>query len=134
MPELTREQIIERLRVKSVDILTSRTNVFSAGEYHMHATNDVLGEKYLRYIVAIFLIGDGAGSRTVSVEKLEEDGTTYTMKFKNVPIAPADVRPIPPNYDIEKAILVIEGGTNLYLIADAGSPYATVVYWDSIEA
>lgn len=128
--ETSLESIIDKLRVKSVDIGTSRTKAFSAGEYHMDDTADIIDENKTRCIVLILLIGDGSGSRTVTIEKLEEDGTTYTEKFKNVPIAPADVRPIPPTYDPQKPILVLEGGTNLYLTASAGSPYATIVYWD----
>jgi len=125
------EIIRQKLRVKSVDIGTTRTRAFSAAEYHMHETNHVLSERYMRNIVAIILIGDGTASRTVDIEKLEEDGTTYTMSFNDVPIAPADVRPIPKNYNIEHPILVLEGGTNLYLTANAGSPKASIIYWDN---
>jgi len=131
MNEETLEIIRQKLRPKSVDIGTSRTRAFSAAEYHMHKTNHVLSEQYIRYIVAIILIGDGSGSRTVDIEKLEEDGTTYTMNFNDVPIAPADVRPIPKNYNIEHPIVVLEGGTNLYLTANAGTPKATIIYWDN---
>jgi hypothetical protein len=124
------EIIREKLRAKSITIGTSRTRAFDAGEYHMDATNHVLAEENTRYIVAIFLIGDGSASRTVTIEKIEEDGTTYTLKFDQVPIAPADVRQIPQTYDIEHPILTLEGGTNLYFTGSAGSPKATIIYWD----
>ena len=128
---MTNKEIIrQKLRVKSVTIGTSRTAAFSSGEYHMDEDSDYLAEQHMRYIVAIILIGDGSGSRIVDIEKYEEDGS-YTMKFDDVPIAPADVRQLPPNgYSIEDPILTLEGGTNLYLKADAGSPKATIIYWD----
>jgi len=117
--EMNLQTVIEKLRVVSVNIGTSRTNAFSSD----------VPEYKMRCIVAIFLIGDGSGSRTVDIEKVEEDGS-YTMKFPSVPIAPADFKPIPQSYDPLKPIMVLEGGTNLSFKANAGSPYATVVYWD----
>lgn len=125
VPKLTKNEIRERLVTASVTILTSRTALTAA-----------VGEARTRYIVAIFLHGDGSASRTVDIEKLEEDGTTYTMQFNDVPVAPADVREIPPNgYDIENPIMVLEGGTRPYGIVSAGSGLnATIVYWDDPEA
>jgi hypothetical protein len=118
---LTKEEIRERLQTDSVTIGTSRT-----------ALTEAVPESKMRYIVAIILIGDGTASRTVDIEKLEEDGTTYTMKFNDVPVAPADVRQLPTNYDIENPILVLEGGTTPYGTVSAGSGLnATIVYWDS---
>jgi len=112
--------IREKLKATSVTIGTSDTDAWTEN----------VPENKMRFIVAIFLIGDGTASRTVDIEKKEEDGS-YTVKFDDVPIAPADVRPIPPSYDIENPILVLEGGTNLAFKANAGSPKATVIYWDS---
>lgn len=117
-----REIIMGRLLAKSVSIAASRTAAFS--------TTIPAGK--IRNIVVIFLIGDGTASRTVNFEKLESDGSTYTMKFQSVPIAPADVRILPPSgYDIENPILTLEEATNLYLTASAGTPYASILYWDS---
>ena len=118
---LTKEEIRERLQTDSVTITTSRTALTAA-----------VPESKMRYIVAIILIGDGNASRTVDIEKLEEDGSTYTMKFNDVPVAPADVRQLPTDYDIENPILVLEGGTRPYGTVSAGSGLnATIVYWDS---
>ena len=118
---LTREQIMERLEYKSLSLTTSRQNFFSSD----------VPEKVIRYIVAIFIIGDGSASRTVDIEKVKEDDT-YDMIFNDVPIAPSDVRPIPPSYDIENPIIKLNGGTNLSAVANAGTPKVTIIYWDDI--
>ena len=122
MASLTREQIMERLQTDSVDIETSRTALFAA-----------VPENKMRYVVGIFISGDGTTSRTVTIEVLEEDGTTYTEKFADIPIAPADHRELPESgFDIENAILVLEGGTRLYGTLSAGTTTpVTVIYWDS---
>jgi len=117
----TKEEIRERLQTDSVTILTSRTALTAA-----------VPESKMRYVVAIILIGDGTASRTVDIEKLEENGTTYTVKFNDVPVAPADVRQLPTDYDIENPILVLEGGTRPYGTVSAGSGLnCTIIYWDS---
>jgi hypothetical protein len=120
--KLTREEIMERLKTDSVEIETTRT-----------ALTDAVADRKMRNIVLIRLHGDGVASRTVNIEKLERDGTTYTMKFNTVPIAPASVREIPESeWDIEKPVLVLEGGTRPYGIVSAGSGLnVTIVYWDN---
>jgi len=122
MPELTREEIRERLQTDSVLIGSSRTPLTAA-----------VATRKIRNIVLILLHGDGVASRTVDIEKLETDGSTYTDKFTTVPVAPADVRPIPPvEWDLEKPILVLEGGTRPYGTVSAGSGVnATIIYWDN---
>ena len=117
---LTREQIMERLEYKSLSLTTSRQNFF---------TSDV-PEKVIRYIVAIVIIGDGSASRTVDIEKVKEDDT-YDTIFDDVPIAPSDVRVLPPNYDIENPIIKLNGGTNLSAVASGGTPKITIIYWDN---
>jgi len=120
---LTREQIMERLQVDSVTVGTSRTDFWAA----------VVPERKMRNIVLIELVGDGVASRTVNIEKTEEDLTTHTMKFNTVPVAPSEIVPLPQSgYDIENPILVLEGGTQLTGIVNAGAGLpATVVYWDT---
>ena len=121
MPKLTKEEIRERLQTDQVDILPTRTPFFEA-----------VPERKIRYVVAIIVNGDGVASRTMDIEKLEEDGTTYTMKFEKVPVAPADVRTLPrESYDIEDPIVTCEGGTRLYGTASGNTLYATIEYWDS---
>jgi len=121
MAKLTREQIAERLQTAAVTVAASRTALFAA-----------VDKGKIRYVVGIILIGDGTTSRTVHIEKLEADGTTYTSKFPYVPIAPADVRQLPPSgFDIENPILTLEDSTRLYATANAGTPYAVVIYWDN---
>jgi len=116
---VTRDEIRERLKFKDVNVGTSQTAVFSA----------VVAERIKRSIVAIVLISDGS-ARTVEIEKLEEDGTTYTMIFDDYHVGASAVAWIPPNgYDMEKPIIVLEGGTNLYLKASSAIA-ATVLYWD----
>jgi len=119
---LTKEQIRDRLRTKHVDILPSRTALFAA-----------VPEQKTRYVVALMFNGDGVSSRTVDIEKLEEDDS-YTMKFRNIAVSPADHVEIPESgYDIENPILTLEGGTRLYGTASGNTLYGTVLYFDTPE-
>lgn len=119
---LTKEQIRNRVRVNQVTLSTSRGDLFTA-----------VPERQIRNIVWIGIMGDGT-SRTVEIEKTEEDGT-HTMKFDNIPVPPADQVPVPEgwNFDIENPFMTLEGGTNLTGISSAGSPELTVIYWDGPE-
>lgn len=117
---LTREQIMERLQTDHINVLPSRTPLFAA-----------VPERIIRYVVGIFISGDGVASRTLDIEKLEEDGT-YTMKFRGIPVAPADHRELPESgYDVENPIVTCEGGTRLYGTASGNTLYVTVEHWDS---
>jgi hypothetical protein len=124
---LTKEQIMERLNYATATADTTRGSVFSA---------DVPSDK-IRYIVAIFLIGDRTTSNAVTIEKLKSGHATppvsdnYETIFNSVPIAPTDVRPIPPTFDIENPIIVLEGGSNLSVVATSKGPNVTVIYWDN---
>jgi hypothetical protein len=115
---LTRDQIRERLKFKDVDVTTSRTAVFAS----------VVSERIKRNIVAVVLIAQ-ATDITVEIEKLEEDGTTYTMIFDDYYVEAKKNQWIPPEYDLERPIIVLEGGTNLYLKGSAAIA-ATIIYWD----
>jgi hypothetical protein len=110
---------MERLQTVAITVGLSRTVLFAA-----------VPSGKIRYIVAIIIIGDGTASRTVHFEKLA--GGAYTAVFPYHPIAPADVRQIPPtNYDIESPIITCEDATQLVATANAGNPYAIVIYWDN---
>lgn len=113
---------MERLKADSKTLGTSDTDFWSSA----------VPESKMRYIVLIQLHGDGVASRTVDIEKKEETGS-YTVKFDDIPVSPADIVPLPPHgYDIENPILVLEGGANLAGKVSAGSGLnATVVYWDN---
>jgi hypothetical protein len=124
---LTREQIMERLQTDSKTIGTTRTPL-----------TDAVPDEKMRYIVLIRLHGDGVASRTVDIEKLKRGGSEtedadFTMKFDDAPVAPADVREIPESdWDIEKPVLVLEGGTRPYGKVSGGTGLnCTIVYWDS---
>ena len=118
---LTRDQIIERLSYAQLTLSGSRQNFFAAD----------VPERMMRNIVEILLFGDGTASRTVEIEKVKEDDT-YDMIFDNIPVPPAAVVPLPQDaYDIENPIVVLEGGTNLSAVASAGTPEATLIYWDT---
>lgn len=119
--KLTKEEIRERIRYAQLTIGTSRANFWS----------DDVPERKIRYVVAIFIFGDATATRLVEIEKVKEDDT-YEMIFDNIGVAPTEKVPIPKDqYNIEDPILVLEGGTNLSAVADAGAPEATVIYWDS---
>jgi len=123
----TQEQIMERLQTDSVPIETTRTPL-----------TDAIPDRKMRFIVKIMLHGDGVASRTVDIEKLKKGGdpaedADFTMKFNDVPVAPADVRNIPEgSHDLENPVLVLEGGTQLYGRVSAGAGLnVTILYWDS---
>jgi len=101
-----------------VNIGTSRTAVFGT----------VVPERIKRNILAIVLISDGT-DRTVEIEKLEEDGTTYTMIFDDYRTGTTNSWIPPSGFDIENPVILLEGGTNLYLKASSAIP-ATVIYYD----
>ena len=118
-PSLTLEEIMERLQVVATTLSVTNTALFTA----------VPTGKF-RYVVAIILIGDGVASRTVTIQKLA--GTTYTTVFPSIPVPPAAVQPLPPTtYDLFRPIITCEDATQLYAAANAGAPYAVVIYWDS---
>ena len=120
---LTKEEIRERIRYAQLTIGTSRANFWASD----------IDEYKFRNIVAIIIFGDGSASRTVEIEKVKEDDT-WEMIFDNVPVAPAAIVQLPEGeYNIEDPIIVLEGGTNLSAIADAGAPEATAIYWDTVE-
>jgi len=118
---MNRKDILDRLQ----------TDVFTATTSGANAWDSDIPEHKTRYIVALLLIGDGVASRTVDIEKVEEDDST-TSKFPAVPVPPADVVQIPPSgYDVRNPILVLEGGTNLKGTVNAGDGVKVVViYWD----
>lgn len=123
MSDLTKEQIRERLKTVNVYIGTTRTALFAA-----------VAERKMRYIVYIWLFGDRVASRTVDIEKLEEDETTYTPIFDSINVAPPEKVMLPPKHDIENPIETLEGGTRLYgRISDAAgvSLTATICYYDN---
>jgi len=117
---VTKKQIRERLQTDSVWVTTSRTALFAT-----------VAERYIRYVVALLINGDQQQKRSVKIEKLEEDGS-YTVKFSDIHVAPADNVQIPEGaYDIEDIILSCEGGTRLYGTVSGNSVNLTVVYWDN---
>lgn len=120
---LTRQQIMEKLRIRQVTLSDSRADLFAAA----------VPESRIRYVVGIWINGDGT-SRTVEIERTEEDAS-HTMLFDNVPVPPADQVQVPKGweFDIENPFMLCEGGTNLTAIASAGAPEATIIYWDDIE-
>lgn len=118
--QLTEHEIRERLLVQHRDIITSRTNFFSSA----------VPEGKIRYIVQITLNGDGVTSRTVDLEKVEEDAT-YTMLDEKIPVSPADVRQMPEGaYNIKHPIVALEGGANICGTVSGNTVYGSCRYWD----
>lgn len=118
---ISREIIMERLKTANVTVGTSRTPLTAA-----------VGEAYMRNVVDIVIVGDGETSRTVTIEVLQEDGTTYTAKYTSIPVAPSEIVHLNPNPDIENPIMVLEGGTRPYGTVNAGSGVnVTIIYWDN---
>jgi hypothetical protein len=65
-----RKLILERLKTEAKVVGTTTTDFFSSN----------VPESKMRYVVSIFIMGDGVASRVVDIYKKEEDGT-YTPKF-----------------------------------------------------
>jgi len=121
MPALTKEEIRERLQTVNIYITTARTPFF-----------DAVLERKIRYVVAITLFGDRVSTREVYIEKLEEDGTTYTPKFDSINLAPPEKVQLPvEGKDIENPIISLEGGTRLYGRVSGNSITATCEFWDN---
>jgi len=122
MPGLTEEEIRERLQTVNVYITPTRTPFFAA-----------VPRRKIRYVVAISLFGDGVSSRVVKIEKLEQDGSTYTTKYDYINLAPPEKVQLPINgRGLEKPIMSLEGGTRLYGSIAAGVTIAaTCEYWDN---
>lgn len=134
---LTREQIKQQLRIRRTELSTTRKYLFG-----VNAAASLVPERKIRYVVGIWLIGDGT-SRTVNIERIKEDPSAVdppadadcTMLFPAVPVPPADQVPVPEGweFDIENPFMLCEGGTNLTGKASAGAPNAVVIWFDDIE-
>lgn len=128
---LSKEEIWDRIRVKSVWLMPTRTPFFVAGEEHMAAATDTLVEQYIRYVVMLLFQGNAIVAQSANVEKLLETGV-YAMKFSDVQIQPAAMPQIPNGaYDIENPIISIEGGTNLYGTVNGNSINLSIIFWDN---
>lgn len=128
---LGKQEIWNRVRVKSVWLGITRTPFWVAGEAHMAAAAATLAERITRYVVCMLFQGNAIIGQSGSVEKLEEDGT-YTMKWSDIQIAPAAMPQIPEgSFSLTDPIIVLEGGTNLYGHVNGNSINLTVTYWDS---
>lgn len=121
MPDKIREETRQLLQHDNVYIGTART-----------ALTGAVVERKIRYITTITLFGDGVATRTVWIEKLEEDGTTYTKKYDGISVPPTGTEQIPKEgRDIENPILVLEGGARPYGRVSGNSLNATIEYWDN---
>jgi len=117
---LTKEEIRERLRTKNVYIQVTRTPFF-----------DIVEERKIRYVVAIWLFGDRVTTRQVYIEKRKEDGT-YEPAIDSVSVAATEKVLFPQGaYDIEQPIIALEGGTRLDGRVSGNSLTSTIIYWDS---
>jgi len=119
MPKLTKEEIRDRLKVDNVYIGEARTAFFGA-----------VPERKFRYVIYIWLFGDRVTTRTVDIEKLEEDGT-YTPKFDSVSVAATEKVQLPQTPSLTDPIIALEGGTRLYGKVSGNSLTASVAYFDS---
>ena len=113
----TKEEIRQRIRIVDVWLTDERT-----------AIGGVVPEGNFEYVVMITLTGDTQQNRQVDIDKLEEDGE-YTRKWSNIPVAPAAMVHLMPNYDIEQPIYVGHGGSQLYGIVSGNSLQAMKHYW-----
>lgn len=130
---LTKQELWERIQVKSVWLMPTRTPFFSSTDDHMGGTAlaPVLTERFIRYIVCLLFQGNAIVHQSAKVEKYKEDGT-YEVKWSDIQVAPAAMPQIPEgSYDIENPIISMEGGTNLYGHVNGNSINLTITYWDN---
>jgi len=119
---LDKQIIMERVRERNVWLTSSRTAIFAAA----------VAERKIRYVIGMWINGDGVASRLVDIERLEEDGTTYTMLHQGIPVAPSERVTVPEDWEfgIENPSETVEGGVQLYGRTAGGSLNITVKYWD----
>jgi len=135
---LQKEEIWERIRVRSVWILPARTPLFPLNDVtgtpdeHMAGSVAVptIVERYMRYIVSLLFQGNAIVHQSMAIEQRDENGV-FHMKWSDVQVAPAAMPQIPEGaYDIENPIIALEGGTNLYGHVNGNSINLTITYWD----
>jgi len=136
---LSKQEIWDRIRVKSVWLYQTRTAFFTDEDEHIDSVTDpitaasvpVVSEEYTRYIISLLFQGNAVQAQSAKIEKYKEDGT-YEVKWSDIQIQPAAMPQIPEGaYDIENPIISLEGGSNLYGHVNGNSINLTVTYWDS---
>ena len=90
----------------------------------------------IRYVIAIYIIGDGAGSFTMNIGSgnLTTGGTPPSNYFKGIPVAPPAIVPLPQNaYDIHNPIISLSGATQPNIIGSVSGTtlHVTTIYYDS---
>jgi len=83
----------------------------------------------VRYILAIAIVGDGVASRVVDIYK-KTSNNEYKPILPMIPIAPADMKMIPPNGpDVDKPIVVLESSMNLAGKVNAGAGVSLAIWY-----
>jgi hypothetical protein len=127
---LSKEELWERIRIKSLWLMPQRTPFFGATEEHMSA-GPVLTEQYMRYICFLHFEGNAIVAQSAKIEKQKED-LSYEVLFSDIQIQPSAMPEIPAGgYDPENPIIPLEGGTNLYGHVNGNSINVTVIWWDN---
>lgn len=119
---LNKEQIRDRLITDSFWITNARV-----------AITGTVGERFIRYIVGLYINGNTQIATGVMVEKLEEDAS-YSIKFSHINIPAADNIQVPKDgYSITDPVLTLEGGTRLYArtLVQGHSVNLSVIHWDN---
>lgn len=130
---LSKEELWERIRIKSIWLTTARTPFFADTDEHMGGTPDVpvLLERYIRYIVMLLFQGNAVAAQSGKIEKYLEAGT-FEVLISDVQIQPSAMPQIPQGApQIDSPFMSMEGGTNLYGNVNGNSINLSVVYWDN---
>jgi len=132
MDGISKQIIRERLITKSTWITTSYTELAQVAA--------IVGERFMRYIVHIYLNGNQQKKVGIEISTLNEAGTAgtasdHTTKYSHINVPAADNVQIPNgSLDIEDPIFTMEGGTRgpYGRCLDVGhSVNCTVEYWDN---
>jgi len=107
----------DKIRVDEKDLSTSEADFWSEN----------VPSKVTRYIVAFLVSGDGTNDARVTISR--KKGATTTKKYV-VSVSATGTEPVPRCWSRETPIMVLFGGENLSVVASAGTPSLSVVYYD----
>ena len=115
-----KDQIRQKLNIVSISLSTTPADVFPN-----------VRERTMRNVVAIWLTGDGAGDRRVTISVAGERSADV---FPSIPVSADGLVQIPSALSLEDPVVVVEGGSRLQASQNSGSGVSlSCLYWDDVE-